>query len=1257
MADLGTVSILVDVRGQPIVKDLAKDLNNVATAEKQVSAATQKVMADFKRMQAITAMLKKTTDDTSNSFQRFSATELQQATQRMRGFESSLANTRRGMGQMGMATQQVGYQVGDFLVQIQSGTSAFVAFGQQATQLVGILPAFSKQLGMSVGSLIGISSVLGIAIPLATAFGAAWMRTSSEVKEGADKQKQAYDSVKQSIESLQLARQMASSGAQTESEQSVLNTLNAALEERKRLLEESLALEYASTNEASLQEAAARAELSEKQRANRLAILENEELLRSLGYQRELEVAARRRANEKRNEYREAEALRIEDEKALELARRKKDAFHAMAGEMGAVSSAMFSANDSAADILSNLVGATNAAMGLRDALGQVESAAASRADRIVSLTAQIAAVQRGAYASVAQAQAETAAQLSRTGASLDQIAAAAQNAGEQAKEIEKLEGSLKDLTKTSGGAAKGLKEAEKATEALRKELESPLVNAVGSISDAFGDFVARGLTDFKGFVQSILNSFKNMIAQMIAMAVKNRIMLSLGIGGITPGMAAAGQVAGLGSAGGMMGSLGIGQGIAGLAGGTGFLGGAGNAIAGLGGGGAGFFGIGANAAAAGGGFMATLGAAVPVLGAVALAFGFLRKKTKELDSGLRITVTNMDALVETFKTVQTTRFFGLSKKTTTTVGEAGAEISDPIVKAVQDIQTQVLKAAEMFGIAESEFADFVYKFDLSLKGLTDEQKLQKVNEELLKMGDAFTALSGQFTTMNELLAAAQQRYDLQTRLLELQGDTEALLARQRELELAAVHDLNLALLQQIHTLEDQKKLEAERLEIERRALEAAQEAARIAEEAAQKASKIAEERTSVEIKMLELQGKATEALRIQREKEIAAVDESNRALLRLTFALEDYNQAVANTASAAANLRSAMDRELAGAQSAMDAARGQLEKAVERRVATIQSGFARIFASIEAQIDSAKAKAESSRRIFELLDNALSGRSAVSEAGAFASRRAAMTYVSSGGMDVDKLTSALGVLNEPSEQFFGTFQDYARDFALTTNAIEQSRAVAEASMTADEKAVQLLEQSLEQQRASEAAQIAAVEKLLVVNEQVLTVEEAMVEYLAAQATYEQMQTQHQELIAQFPMLNESVLSVADAIIALSAAVAAQTAAQTAVANAIASAANVSTGDVPGFASGGMFSGGPRIVGENGPELEVTGPSRIYSNRDTANMFRDPELASAVDGLRREVSGMRSEQLQIQVEVSKNVKRIYDIERKWDTDGLPPERV
>lgn len=42
---------------------------------------------------------------------------------------------------------------------------------------------------------------------------------------------------------------------------------------------------------------------------------------------------------------------------------------------------------------------------------------------------------------------------------------------------------------------------------------------------------------------------------------------------------------------------------------------------------------------------------------------------------------------------------------------------------------------------------------------------------------------------------------------------------------------------------------------------------------------------------------------------------------------------------------------------------------------------------------------------------------------------------------------------------------------------------------------------------------------------------------------------------------------------------------------------------VPGFASGGVFNGGLRLVGERGPELEVTGPSRIYNASQTAAML------------------------------------------------------
>lgn len=56
-----------------------------------------------------------------------------------------------------------------------------------------------------------------------------------------------------------------------------------------------------------------------------------------------------------------------------------------------------------------------------------------------------------------------------------------------------------------------------------------------------------------------------------------------------------------------------------------------------------------------------------------------------------------------------------------------------------------------------------------------------------------------------------------------------------------------------------------------------------------------------------------------------------------------------------------------------------------------------------------------------------------------------------------------------------------------------------------------------------------------------------------------------------------------------------------------------SLGGVPAFASGGMHSGGLRLVGENGPELEVTGPSRIYSASQTASILQSASAADTSD--------------------------------------------
>lgn len=61
------------------------------------------------------------------------------------------------MSGFGTKAQQAGYQIQDFVVQVQSGTSVFVAFGQQASQLAGVLGPGGAVLGavIALGAAVG----------------------------------------------------------------------------------------------------------------------------------------------------------------------------------------------------------------------------------------------------------------------------------------------------------------------------------------------------------------------------------------------------------------------------------------------------------------------------------------------------------------------------------------------------------------------------------------------------------------------------------------------------------------------------------------------------------------------------------------------------------------------------------------------------------------------------------------------------------------------------------------------------------------------------------------------------------------------------------------------------------------------------------------------------------------------------------------------------------------------------------------------
>lgn len=116
-----------------------------------------------------------------------------------------MGNTKNKMNGSNMAIQQLGYQFGDFAVQVQGGTSAFVAFSQQGSQLAGILPMIAGPLGLSMGAAVGLSAALGILIPIGSAVGRMFMESGTEaatLKEALEDLKSAMGDIDSAVDKL-----------------------------------------------------------------------------------------------------------------------------------------------------------------------------------------------------------------------------------------------------------------------------------------------------------------------------------------------------------------------------------------------------------------------------------------------------------------------------------------------------------------------------------------------------------------------------------------------------------------------------------------------------------------------------------------------------------------------------------------------------------------------------------------------------------------------------------------------------------------------------------------------------------------------------------------------------------------------------------------------------------------------------------------------------------------------------------------------
>jgi hypothetical protein len=158
----------------------------------------QKMFSD--QLKVLNAQRSKMGDDQYNKYLKMIQINAKQAGISINQFgQIASVNTRKmkRFGAVGM--QQVGYQVQDFAVQVQSGTSAMVALGQQGSQLLGIFgPA-----GAIAGAILAVGTGLAGAVIAARKAAA----EANDVFADFDKQlKQAGETAKAVTQDLAVLR-------------------------------------------------------------------------------------------------------------------------------------------------------------------------------------------------------------------------------------------------------------------------------------------------------------------------------------------------------------------------------------------------------------------------------------------------------------------------------------------------------------------------------------------------------------------------------------------------------------------------------------------------------------------------------------------------------------------------------------------------------------------------------------------------------------------------------------------------------------------------------------------------------------------------------------------------------------------------------------------------------------------------------------------------------------------------------------------
>lgn len=189
--------------------------------------------------------------------------------------------------------------------------------------------------------------------------------------------------------------------------------------------------------------------------------------------------------------------------------------------------------------------------------------------------------------------------------------------------------------------------------------------------------------------------------------------------------------------------------------------------------------------------------------GIINRAFGMAAKE--QVDAGVRGSVSaKMGANLESYSSWKQEGGWFRSDRQGTDVTAITGEFDQLLDSSINSVSMAVTKYADILKLSTGHISGFTKYIDLSLKGLSPEEQKKKIEEALGSFGDNLANTLG-FESMQALEQFASQildqRISLENKLLELQGNTTELRARERE----KIHETNLSLYDQIIALQDMK--------------------------------------------------------------------------------------------------------------------------------------------------------------------------------------------------------------------------------------------------------------------------------------------------------------------------------------------------------------------------------------------------------------------------------------------------------------------